>query len=717
MAEMQSPAADYDETDARRVLLIQAVEATDQRGKLISDAEREQAERIVLARRGVGEQGPPDAAWFVAARAAELLHTVESRSPALARLETRDPWAERLGWLLPALALVAGFSSDRLFNWSRTDLLSLPLLGVVVWNLVTYAVLAAAAVSKRPPTGLLRGLTEFPSWFSRGAAARLRESAGLQFRLLWWRVAGAMESARLYKTLHLSAIAWAVGVVMSIVITGLALKFRVGWESTWLAAEHVHKVLELMAMPARALGLDGFTVEQVRQLEFTAGRAYDQDAARRWALIYIAFLTATVILPRLALWALAKYRVHALGKRVRLDLGGDYFAGVLARVTPAHMVVGVRGEDARLVQSVLNLLAQAGEGPASAGQAIIATAQGDRLELESLGKASDVVLLAVAGGKATTNEEQALADVPLGTKILVLCPREEDAAGLRGQLGLDVMPLPGCGACWALERPLHQWLHDNSGKNRRPGVDRLVSAWQLHHQGRFNASMALLGQVLAQSVSDEEKVRGWLPGAKGHEAATVALRERMQARLDRLHDELVRIHAVQSSAVRHLVERDRGLPLVIGQAGAGAAGAVAGALAGAKIDLLTGGLSMGAGIAMGALLGGAGLFTAAGWWLLGGTVRLGDEQVQGLTELLVMQYLAIIHSGRVCDQQDGRIPPGWNSETVAAVAAAADEYKRAAKGARSEKSDQPEAMTGLMKRTVWQVLGRLYGSDKLPALT
>ena len=146
MAEMQSPAADYDETDARRVLLIQAVEATDQRGKLISDAEREQAERIVLARRGVGEQGPPDAAWFVAARAAELLHTVESRSPALARLETRDPWAERLGWLLPALALVAGFSSDRLFNWSRTDLLSLPLLGVVVWNLVTYAVLAAAAV-------------------------------------------------------------------------------------------------------------------------------------------------------------------------------------------------------------------------------------------------------------------------------------------------------------------------------------------------------------------------------------------------------------------------------------------------------------------------------------------------------------------------------------------------------------------------------------------
>jgi hypothetical protein len=216
-------------------------------------------------------------------------------------------------------------------------------------------------------------------------------------------------------------------------------------------------------------------------------------------------------------------------------------------------------------------------------------------------------------------------------------------------------------------------------------MERLVAAWATHHANRFAAAMALMGSALADAVQDSENVGGMLAGAKERAVATAALMGRMQVRLDALHAELVRLYSVPASSMAHVIGSDSGRMQVFGQAGAGAAGAIAGALAGAKIDLLTGGLSMGAGIAVGAILGGSGLFTAARYWLLGGTVRLSDEQVLGLAELLVMQYLATIHSGRVGDLQDGQIPTHWKSETVAAV----------------------------IRRSTWRALGGLYGSGKL----
>ncbi|WP_395686340.1 DUF3482 domain-containing protein [Caenimonas koreensis] len=716
---MQDLMAQFDEHDARRIVLIQAIELTDTRAALISDAERDRADRTVLAQRSSGRNCAPDAKWFIAARAAELLHTVESRSPALARMERRDPWWDRLAWLLPLLALAAGFSSDRLFNWSRTDLLSIPLIGVIAWNLVVYALLIASAVRKRGDTRFLRGLAEMPSWFSRRAAARLRESAALQFRLLWWRVAGAMEAARLYKLLHLSAAAWAVGVVLSIAVAGLATQFRIGWESTWLDANGVYAVLRVMELPARALGLDGFTFEQVRRLQFGPGAAPGQPEAQRWALIYICFLTATVIVPRCLLWLLAAYRVRAAGRGVTIDLSQDYFAGVLARVSPARVVLGIHANDLRLKQAVLNLLAQAGESGAGArgeafDPALLTTEQGDRLELAAPGEPADLVWLVVESGVQPGDVALRLRDASPGNgKVLLLCEDADLVAACRQQVPADVMLLPDCGACWPLEQPLHHWLLVSITGRKRAGMDRLVKAWSAHHANRLTAAMALLGAALAASVQDSEKVRGLLPGAKERAVATSALLERMQARLDSLHAELVRLYSVPASALTHSMDDASGHGQAIGQAGAGAAGALAGALAGAKIDLLTGGLTLGAGMAVGAILGGAGVFTAARYWLLGSDVRLSDEQVQGLAEMLVMQYLATIHSGRVRDVRSTVMAPGWKSETVAAVAADAPHYQREAKRARDASVDTSGELAATLRRSTWRALGGIYAGVPL----
>lgn len=696
-----------DEPSARRILLVRAIETADVHGKLLSDAERTQSEQAVLARLNPGGHTAPEPAAYLAARAAALLQAVEARSPALARLEARDPWWDRLGTLLPALALLAGFSSDRLFNWSRTDLLSPPLIGVIAWNFGVYLLLVVSAFRGGGPTGFLRGLAELPSWFSRRAVARARDSAQLQFRLLWWQAAGALEGARLHKLMHLSAAAWALGVVLSIAITGLTTRFHVGWESTWLNAEGVHRVVAVMALPAQALGIEGFTREQVRQLEFAPGAVAAQAIAQRWALIYIVFLMATVVLPRLLLWALARYRERVAGRRLRLDLADDYFNGVLARVRTARLLVSLRGPDSPLKEAAHAVLALA------AADAPLATPQGDRLEIDRAGLPADAVWLVIPPGMAGVDALAALRGIAPVQPVLVLCERADEVAALREQLGTEVLALAACGACWAVERPLQQWLVQHVSAHKRPGVERLAAAWAAAQADRWAASLQLLGGVLAESASDSQDTTARLPGEKDREAAVAQLLARLQQRLDILHPALAQLHGVQAGVVRQPVGQGTPRLLGMGQAGAGAAGAVAGALAGAKIDLLTGGLSMGAGLAIGAALGGAGVFSAARWWLFGGAARLGDEQVLNLAELLVLQYLAVIHAGRALDMGNTDMAAAWKSETVAAVATESAAFKRAVKQLRSAAPGAEAELRELLRRVTRQVLGRLYGIDAL----
>jgi hypothetical protein len=197
-----------------------------------------------------------------------------------------------------------------------------------------------------------------------------------------------------------------------------------------------------------------------------------------------------------------------------------------------------------------------------------------------------------------------------------------------------------------------------------------------------------------------------------------ALLERLQARLGDLHHQLLKLHGAEGYRVQHGVStRAGGLAAYVNQGSAGAAGAVAGmaagALTGAHVDLLTGGLTLGAGAAIGALIGGAGAFGAARWGNLGGNVRLSDEQLQSLAESLLLQYLAVVHAGRTIELLESHWPAQWRSETVAAVATESDALRRAARQARQPQG-QPEqqqvagAFMELFKRLETAVLRQLY---------
>lgn len=646
-----------EENVARQVVLVEAVETTDARSALIGDAERERAEGAVLQRLGHVPGQPVDPARFLPARAAEILVHVESRQPRLAALQRAPAWGPLLAWAVPAIALVAGFASDRIGNPRQLDLLSLPLLGFVAWNFAVFAWLAALALVPRWGHAVRARMQPVVDACMGIANVGARRDIATAFRRQWSRVSGGLDEARLRRALHVAAAAWALGLVLSIVWTGLAREYRVGWESTWLGAGQVHALVQAIAWPGRALaGMEGFTLEQVQGLNFRSGRAPGQEEARQWAVLYIVFLLAAVVLPRLVFAAYAGWRAHRLARRVRLQLDAPYFAHMLARLNPVRIAL-VPGTDDAQWRAALDCLLRQASAPGDGG-ARLRTAQGDELVVDE---------------GAT------------------------DPAALRVQLRA-LESWPDALACWPLEARLRADIAAQAPPWQRAGTDRLLQHWASNHTTRWERSLSLLAAALSRAARDAEEPQGWWPGGKARDAARTALLERLTASLDALHRDLLQLHGVDGLVFAQSVEgRSAEDFLHRGTAaGAGAvAGLAAGALAGAKIDLLTGGLTMGAGAAVGALIGGAGAFGAARFLDWGGAVRLADEQLQALAESLVLQYLAVIHAGRMPDVPLAHVPAAWRSESVAAVAAQSTDLIAACHRARA--AQRPEEGDELLR--------------------
>lgn len=709
-----------DEATARQLVLAQAIETADTEGALVSEVERDHAERALLERRGLARGMRPDPAWYLPLRARELLAIADKRQPALLRLETRDPWWDRALVVLPLVAFVAGFGTERLGNPHEMDLLSLPLLGFVLWNVAVYLLLLLSlfrtgrGVAERP----VRWAADLPSWFTQRTAARLRRSAASQFRLAWWDVAGRLESARIRRVLHLAAAAWALGLVAAILVLGLGREFRIGWESTFLQPPHVHAVVNAISWPGRAVaGIEPYTLAEVEQLRHF--RSSGQVQAQRWAWLYIAFVAAVVLVPRLLLAALEGWRARRRARSIRLPLEGEYFARVMARVSPVRLDIAVVASNEAMRAMVGCILRQAADPdmPHAPGPV---TAQGDALVPADRGPAAQAWLAI-----DTIGDLQRWLDGAdrAASRALLLCGPAVDCEAARTlaagrDIAVTALPFDRTTACWALEAPLRQAVLEHVPPWQRAGTERIVQAWARNHRRRRDQALGRIASALVASAKDSEKVTSHWPGAKGREAAMTALLGRLQQRLDDVHRDLLRCYEVQSFLSAQAAPRaDEGLAHLVNPGSAGAAGALAGALAGAKVDLITGGITMGAGAALGALLGGAGAFGAARWWDLGGAVRLGDEQLQSLAESLLVQYLAVIHAGRLVGAELPW-PAHWRTEAIAALVLEVEALPKAWKRAReaSAGGDGVEEVTLALVRATTAVLEGLYGKGSVAIL-
>ncbi len=315
-----------DEAAARQVLLVRAFETTP--GAPWSEADRDWADA------GAHRRAPRDADTeaLIAERARIAAARLQSRDASLAPWLAAVAAPASLLLALPVLAALLGFASDAIGSARRIDLLAPPLLALMAWNLAVYVLLAAQALRRAPsdPGPLRSALQALGRRLGGLIAAHRPQRARSAFAADWARAGRPLHQARIVRALHLAAAAFALGALASMYARGLAFEFRAGWDSTFLDAAGVRRLLAVLLWPATAG--TGFVLPDATALEaLRFSRGPGQNAAR-WIHAYAASVLALVVLPRLALAALAAWRAERLSQRFPIDLGDGYFQTLAQRL-------------------------------------------------------------------------------------------------------------------------------------------------------------------------------------------------------------------------------------------------------------------------------------------------------------------------------------------------------------------------------------------------
>jgi hypothetical protein len=732
-----------DEASARQLVLARAVEDVDTQGKLLSAVEREQIEREALdASRGTGA-GAVDFGQYLRQRARRMLAVVDNRQPRIAALQDPQGWQRWLLAGLPILACVLGAAIDRIDNPHQVNMLSPPLLGVLAWNLAVYLLMLLSLLLPRAPHLPLAGLQR---WFAGLPApgrrtGRLHTDILARFHEHWLRATATQQWLWVKQLLHLSALGWALGLAISIVLGGIVREYRVGWESTLLEVGQVHAFLRALFAPVVALlPFEPFSVADLQRMSFHSGAPIGVDEARRWVWMYVALLFVLVVIPRGVLAAVSGWRRRRLARAVRIDLRDPYFVQVLARVSPARITIALVAANGPGRDAVLRMLHQVADRPPPDDHGpwtVLSTAKGDVLRVYEVPRGfqppAAVVTAQAANGSpaqawlqdllgrfktAPRPQEQRdtvqamLADADLMLVVpatsadlrdaarllhwvaqptLVLVPDDGACAEAAQQLGAgaQVLPLERCTAHWLGDPLLLDAAAARVATNKRAGFERLAATWNDRNAVRFAEAMRLVAGELARAARDSEDV-GSPPVSLRHLVNAAERDATQRAREGARQALLQRLRAGEAGVLAELVQLYRaGAPLSpvagarldsgfseqhpVDTPQAGIAGAASGAAVGAGIDLLTGGLTLGAAAALGAMIGGGAAFVAAAWKNRGTPggqpqVQLGDELLQTFAESLVLTYLVVAHRALPGEQP----PPGWRSEVVAAVEARRD---------------------------------------------
>jgi hypothetical protein len=288
-------------------------------------------------------------------------------------------------------------------------------------------------------------------------------------------------------------------------------------------------------------------------------------------------------------------------------------------------------------------------------------------------------------------------------------------------LAADVLPLAGGIGHWLRDPLLLETAAARVATGKRAGFERIAATWKDRHAVRFTQAMRLLAGELVRAARDSEEV-GSAPVGLRH-LVNAAERDAVQRARDGARTALMqRLRDGEAQALAALVQLHRtGTPITalaparvdsgfheqqtLDTPQAGMAGAATGAAMGAGIDLLTGGLTLGAATALGAMIGGGAAYAAAAWKNRGSAngqplVQLGDEHLQTLAEHLLLAYLSVVH--RTVADEEGAIPQSWRSEVVAAVEARRAELATHWQRARSTE-DPGDAMLAPLARELEEI--------------
>jgi hypothetical protein len=316
------------ENDARAVLLMRACE----RATLLGADDAAWAGRE--ARRQLGEAAPPTV--WLGQRARLALGRLAERQPRLRRpLATAQSGT---GWwpVVALLALAAGIGllGEGLGNSRRINLLALPLIGLLAWNLAVYGLLLVRALRPRRHAGVpMPGeaallVPALARWRVRLRALGARLLHGPQappspartaletFAVDWLALGRPVLVWRGAALLHGAAALLALGTLLALYARGLVFDYRAGWDSTFLDAGQVRALLGVLLGPASLIAqLPLPDASAMAGLRLSAGGG---ESAAPWIHRWALTLGLLVVLPRAALAAHAAWHAQRLAARLPL---------------------------------------------------------------------------------------------------------------------------------------------------------------------------------------------------------------------------------------------------------------------------------------------------------------------------------------------------------------------------------------------------------------
>ena len=317
----------------REIVLVRAFEEADPEGKLLPLQARRRATREAQ------DRGAEEGLEMLSRRATALCRSIHEKYAGLELLDRLAPRARLFHPLVFVAALAFGLTLNALGPDRRINVLSLPLLAVVAWNLVVYVALVVSLFRRGGGRREPKGAGPF-AWLVAPRRAWRRLTSGFEhekllgsalrgFAASWWSAGAPLHRARIAAVFHAGSALVALGTVLGMYVRGLALQYHLTWESTFLEPPQVQALVSFVLAPADALlGLG------------TELPAEGADApAAPWIHLYAVLALLVVIVPRALLALVQTLRASRFERALPLEVGKDsYFLRLLA---------AERGEGAR----------------------------------------------------------------------------------------------------------------------------------------------------------------------------------------------------------------------------------------------------------------------------------------------------------------------------------------------------------------------------------
>ncbi len=272
--------------EARQVLWVRCLEEADATGVLVPAELRTAVSREARS----PENGPflLHRAELLGSRLAPGLEAPEV--PPATWMDKLPAWAP---WAAVGGAFVLGWATNEFGPSGHINILSFPLLGLILWNLTVCGVsLFADWKAKRKPAPRVSPPRRAPGMDTL-AIARAEFVARAQA----WET--PRRNARLKGVFHAAAIALALGIVGGMYFRGLGKSYTATWESTFLKGPEVRTLTKAVLGPASLV--TGIAVPEPPD-----PKDLEPQSAAPWIHLWAASALLFIAIPRLILANMAR---------------------------------------------------------------------------------------------------------------------------------------------------------------------------------------------------------------------------------------------------------------------------------------------------------------------------------------------------------------------------------------------------------------------------